>query len=135
YDAVLYESMLIADYRLPQGVTVIIDQHNVEFELRLRTYQQESAFARKWYNWCEGHMLKAAEIARCRRADIVLVTSERERTVLQHLLPQSTFVVVPNGVDSSAFCPQSATPVIENSVVFTGAMDYYPNIDEACFLR
>jgi len=133
YDAVLYESMFTADYILPEDVMVIIDQHNIEFELRLRTYQQESAIWRKWYNWCEGHMLKSVEIERCRRADSVLVTSERECDVMHQLLPQTTFVVVPNGVDSSAFYPQSSTQEIENSIVFTGAMDYYPNVDAVCF--
>src|SRR5947209_16949553 len=33
YDAVLFESVLIAGYRLPGEVKIIVDQHNIEHEL------------------------------------------------------------------------------------------------------
>ncbi len=132
YDVVLYESVLIAEYRLPRSIAVIIDQHNLEFEIRLRTFQQEKRLARKWYNWFEGHLLKRIEIERCRRANALLVTSERERIVLQELLPASTIHVVPNGVDTVVFRPFPTAQEVPNRVVFTGAMDYYPNVNAAC---
>jgi len=133
FDAVLYEGMHIADYRLPENVIVILDEHNLEFELRLRTFQQERALLRKWYNWLEGHLLKSAEIERCRRADVVLMTSEREQTIMQQLLPTSKIVVVPNGVDNANFRPADRSKEVENSIVFTGAMGYYPNVDAVRF--
>ncbi len=133
FDAVLYEGMHIADYRLPENVIAILDEHNLEFELRLRTYQQERALLRKWYNWLEGHLLKSAEIERCRRADVVLMTSEREQTIMQQLLPASKIVVVPNGVDNANFRPADRSKEVENSIVFTGAMGYYPNVDAVRF--
>jgi len=46
YDAVFYESVLVASYRLTEGVKIINDQHNIEHELRLRTYQHEKAWVR-----------------------------------------------------------------------------------------
>ncbi|MEO7020959.1 MAG: glycosyltransferase [Ktedonobacteraceae bacterium] len=133
FDAVLYESMYIANYRLPENVIVMLDEHNIEFELRLRTYQQEKAFLRKWYNWLEGHLLKFAEIERCRRANVILMTSEREQIIMQQLLPTNNFVVVPNGVDSTNFLPADVSQEVENSIVFTGAMGYYPNVDAVRF--
>jgi sugar transferase (PEP-CTERM/EpsH1 system associated) len=133
FDAILYEGMYIADYRLPENVLVILDEHNLEFELRLRTFQQERALLRKWYNWLEGHLLKSAEIERCRRADVVLMTSEREQTIMQQFLPTSKIVVVPNGVDNANFRPADRSKEVENSIVFTGAMGYYPNVDAVRF--
>lgn len=133
FDAVLYEGMYIADYRLPENVKVILDEHNIEFEIRLRTYRQEKALLRKWYNWLEGHFLKKAEIERCRRANVVLMTSERERAIMQPMLPDSTLVVVPNGVDSENFQVMNAIDEIKDSIVFTGAMGYYPNVDAVRF--
>ena len=133
FDLVLYEGMFIADYRLPEHVRVVLDEHNLEFELRLRTYRQEQAPLRKWYNWLEGHQLKAVEIERCRRADVVLMTSEREQEIMQHLLPASKVVVVPNGVDHQAFLPVEDARDAEPRVVFTGAMGYYPNVDAVRF--
>src|SRR5947209_4705246 len=79
YDALFFEGALIAGYRIPKDMRVIIDQHNIEYELLQRTYQHERAGLRKWYNLLESRLLKPVEIERCRRADVVLVTSERER--------------------------------------------------------
>src|SRR5258708_1768218 len=42
YDAVLFESALIACYRLRAGVKCLIDQHNIEYDLLRRTFQEES---------------------------------------------------------------------------------------------
>ncbi len=133
YDAVFYESVLMAGYRLPEGVKVIIDQHNIEHELRLRTYQQEKAWVRKWYNWLEGHLIKPIEIERCRRASIVLVTSERERLVLKRLQSSGIIEVVPNGVDIELFQKSNSIQEVVGRIIFTGSMDYYPNIHAVLF--
>jgi len=114
-------------------VKVIIDEHNLEYEIRLRTYERESAWLRKWYNWLEGHLLKPVEIKRCGEADAVLVTSERERRALKRLLPQRMIEVVPNGVDIEFFHGQCTEQAVECRIIFTGAIDYYPNTDAVLF--
>jgi hypothetical protein len=103
YDVILFESSLTAGYHLPPNVFVIIDQHNIEYELLLRTSMHETALLRKWYNRIQGNRLKPIEIERCGRANLILVTSEREYLELKQLLPQSAIKVVPNGVDEKAF--------------------------------
>jgi polysaccharide biosynthesis protein PslH len=133
YDAVLFESSLTAGYRLPAGTRIIIDQHNIEYELLKRTYEQEKAPLRKWYNWQESRLLKQDEIERCRKADVVLVTSERERLVLKGLLPENVIEVVPNGVDIETFYAHGSEREVPNQVIFTGTMDYYPNIHGVLF--
>lgn len=129
YDAVLFESVLLAGYRLPSGMKIIIDQHNIEYEVLQRTSQYEKMSLRKWYNWQESHLLKQGEIARCRAANLLLVTSERERLLLQKILPKQCPTVVPNGVDTEAFQGQDTEHVIPNQIIFTGTMDYYPNVE------
>lgn len=128
YDAVLFESALMACYRTPVGVKRIVDQHNIEYDLLLRTFQKEKQFVRKWYNWWEGRLLKPAELALCAQADLVLVTSERDREVLQQTCAQSQIEVVPNGVDTEFFQADRSTE-IPGQIIFTGAMNYYPNIE------
>src|SRR6266516_2256087 len=98
YQYILFQSIFMAGYRLPKDIKVIIDQHNLEYEIRLRIYQHESAWLRKWYNRLESSLLKSGEIERCRNADLVLVTSERERLILKKMLPKNVIEVVPNGV-------------------------------------
>ncbi len=133
YDVVFFESVFMADYRLPEGVTVIIDQHNIEYELLYRTYQREKSLARKWYNWWESRQLKPVELARCRQAQGVLVTSEREALLLKSFLPHTGIAVVPNGVDTEVFQEASQQQQVPESIIFTGTMNYYPNIDAVLF--
>ena len=133
YDAVIFESVFMAGYRVPEGVMVIIDQHNIEHELLQRTYEQERAWSRKWFNWWEARKLKPIELARCRNAQGVLVTSQREYLLLKQLVPQCRAVVVPNGVDTHIFNKMDGQSEIADRIVFTGTMNYYPNIQAVLF--
>lgn len=60
--------------------------------------------------------------------DGAVAVSEHDRDWLQHLLRQDTVALVPNGVDTRYFQP-SAESVAGTSLVFTGVMDYPPNVD------
>jgi len=44
------------------------------------------------------------------------------------------YKVIPNGVDEAAFSGQAAMPVDQSRIVFTGVMDYAPNVTAAEFL-
>jgi len=88
---------------------------------------------RKWYSWCESRLLKQGEIERCRKADVVLVTSERERDVLRQFLPEKQIEVIPNGVDTATFVQRDPAREIPYRILFTGSMDYFPNIDAVLF--
>jgi glycosyltransferase involved in cell wall biosynthesis len=133
YDAVLFESVFTAGYRTPQGARVIIDEHNLEYELQYRTYQQEKSLVRKWYSWWESRQIKPVELERCRNAQLVFVTSDREAEILRSLLPETTITVVPNGVDVVAFGQVGHEQEVPDRIVFTGAMDYYPNLDAVLY--
>jgi sugar transferase (PEP-CTERM/EpsH1 system associated) len=139
YDVVFFHSVLPAGYRLPPGTRVIVDQHNIEYELLRRTAAQEPLGPRKVYNWLESLHLEPIELRRCAQADAVLVTSERERRALLRRLPDQRIEVVPNGVDLEFFTRSCAPALAEvppeveagPRIVFTGAMNYFPNADAA----
>lgn len=133
YDAVFFESVLMAGYRLPEEVKVIIDQHNIEHELLQRTYKQEKQWLRKWYNWHEYRLVKQAEIERCRKADLILVTSERELQIWKALLPENLIEVVRIAVDIGAYGKISSVQEVPHQIIFTGTMDYYPNTNAVLF--
>lgn len=132
-DVVVCESVMLAGYRLPPGVRVIIDQHNLEYELCWRTYRQEKIGLRKFYSWLEAKRLRPEELRRCRNAKLVLVTSERELVELKRQEPACKVALVPNGVDTVFFQPANSVKEEEPRLVFTGSMDYYPNTDAALF--
>jgi glycosyltransferase involved in cell wall biosynthesis len=63
----------------------------------------------------------------------VLVTSEREALLLKPLLPDSMIAVVANGVDIEAFQQVDRVQQLPERIIFTGSMDYYPNIDAVLY--
>jgi sugar transferase (PEP-CTERM/EpsH1 system associated) len=64
--------------------------------------------------------------------DGIITVSDLERTWVQQHAPQTMVDVVPNGVDTEYFSPGSAHASTNNPyIVFTGAMDYPPNVDAA----
>lgn len=132
-DVVLFESVRVAGHAVPESVRVIIDQHNIESEIVRRTFDQERSPVRKGYSWLEWRALRPKEIARCRRADAVLVTSERERLLLQKFLPGYEICTVPNGVDVDTFRPAETAREVPGRIVFTGAINYYPNTHGVLF--
>ncbi len=133
YQALYFDCALSAHLSLPRHMPVIILQHNIEYELLQRTYRYEHNWLRKWYNWREYRLVRPFELRTCRRADVVLVTSERERLLLRELLPQKMIEVVPNGVDVEYFRGTLPRQEARHRLVFTGSMDYYPNIDAVLF--
>lgn len=134
YDVVLFEGALMAaDYQLPHYTQVIIDEHDIEYELLYRTYLREKSLFRKWYNWWESRRVKPVELRRCSHARGVLVTSERESLLLKSSLTNSRVIVVPNGVDIEFFCQNKDRHDHADRIIFTGAMDSYPNIDAVLY--
>jgi polysaccharide biosynthesis protein PslH len=133
YDAVLFEGIFVAGYQILNNLPVIIDQHNIEHELLQRTYQRERSWVRKWYNWWETRKLKPIELERCRKAQGVLVTSEREYLLLKQLAPQCLVEIVPNGVDTKIFELGDGQQEVDHRIVFTGTMSYQPNTQAVLF--
>lgn len=65
------------------------------------------------------------------RFDRVLVVSEQERAMFPAGGLGDNIVAVPNGVDLAFFRPDAVSPGTAErpTVVFTGMMDYWPNVD------
>ncbi len=74
-------------------------------------------------------MFEAAEFASFER---VVVVSQEDKAALQELNGALRISVVPNGVDTDFFAPDS-TASVSNRIVFTGHMGYPPNIVTATF--
>jgi len=64
---------------------------------------------------------------------VVVVSGEDERS-LRRLDPELPVRVIPNGVDADRYSPRPDARREPGLVVFTGAMDWHPNVAAACFL-
>lgn len=131
-DLIQFESSQMAALDAPAGVPWVLDEHNIEYELLHRMYRTERSPLRKLYNWAEFRKFRREEVGRWRAAGGCVMTSEREADVVRQLAPHTPLHVAANGVDPDYFT-SDGTPGDPDSIVFTGVMNYRPNIDAVQF--
>jgi polysaccharide biosynthesis protein PslH len=136
--AVIFSSAMAQYLRDTEGVRTVIDFCDVD-SAKWTQYAPRHMWPLSWIYTREGKRLLDFEAAMAARADASLFVTEAEVALFKELAPaQSTrAIAVPNGVDTDFFSPdpQRHNPYSseEAAVVFTGAMDYWPNIDAVCW--
>jgi len=144
FDVVEVEGIEMARYlqqvvetRQGRRPAVVFDDHNAEYVLQQRAFETDSRHPRRWigaaYSLVQWQKLQRYEARICRLADQVVAVSNADAQALGHLVPGLQPAVVPNGVDAEAyrtFVPPAAFPPLrEPALVFTGKMDFRPNVD------
>ena len=125
-----FVQMAALKFQLPNGrrFRTVLDEHNIEFDIVKRTAGAEVSAGRRLYSAIDWRKLKREETNAWRWFDGVSVTSERDGAILRELSPKTKLSVVPNGVDIELFQPATTEPE-PDSLLFFGAMNYYPNHD------
>ncbi|MDB5799392.1 MAG: sugar transferase, PEP-CTERM/EpsH1 system associated [Rhodocyclales bacterium] len=101
-------------------------------------YAEDRSGAMAWLYRREGERLAAFERSVARRAAASVLVSEAEAALFHKVAPESISDIhaIGNGVNAELFSPQHVleSPYAKDElpVVFTGAMDYWPNIDAVC---
>jgi sugar transferase (PEP-CTERM/EpsH1 system associated) len=115
---------------------VVFDDLNCEYLLQQRAFLTDLRVPARWpgaaYSFVQWRRLRRYEAEVCRRADRALAVSEADAAALRKLVPGLDVTVVPNGVDTRAYRPEvpdSKGRIPENALVFTGTMDFRPNVD------
>jgi sugar transferase (PEP-CTERM/EpsH1 system associated) len=132
FDVIQVESSQMSGFNYGPDTPLIVDEHNIEYELLYRTFKTERSPLRKLFNWVEYRKFRRDEQRSWKMADGCIVTSDREAIIMREHAPKSPSIVVPNGVDVEYFQPSSVTPD-PNSIVFVGVMHYRPNVDAAVY--
>jgi sugar transferase (PEP-CTERM/EpsH1 system associated) len=132
-DAVQLESSYLCALAVPASVKLVLDEHNIEYEVFRRMFRGERSLPRRAFNQLEHVRFRRYERAWWRRADGCLVTSERERQIVSEHAPDTPVAVVPNGVDLNYFRARPPTRPTQ-TVLFNGTLDYRPNVDGAQYL-
>jgi glycosyltransferase involved in cell wall biosynthesis len=117
---------------------VVFDDHNCEYLLQQRVFLTDLRIPGRWpgaaYSFVQWRRLRRYEAQACRRADRVLAVSEADAAALRKLVPGLEVTVIPNGIDTRAYRPESPdsklqSPKPKAQMVFTGTMDFRPNVD------
>lgn len=132
--AVVFSSAMAQYVSAIDGLHVVVDFVDVDSAKwnqlgHARRWPLSAVFGR------EGERLLAFERSIAQRADACVFVTAAEAELFRRLAPECAARVchAPNGVDTEFFSPQPdlANPfgTDEEAIVFTGAMDYWPNID------
>lgn len=126
---------LSASLNFPDTLDVpsVLFQHNVETALWQRLASTESNPVKRAAYRVEAGKMASYEPRAVRRFHHVIAVSEHDRRQMLEMAPQSAISVVPTGVDTQEYRiapPASADPP---KIVFTGSMDWEPNVDCVAF--
>jgi glycosyltransferase involved in cell wall biosynthesis len=139
FDIVHAASIEMAGYGLQarhSGAALVIDEFNAEYVLQrraalndLRRGYQPRALLGGGYSLLQWLKLAAYERQLLAAGDALIAVSEEDRRALRRLSSAGRIAIVPNGVDCTYFQPQSADTGATCDLVFTGTLDFRPNID------
>jgi sugar transferase (PEP-CTERM/EpsH1 system associated) len=134
-DRVLVFSSAMAQYADDYcGARRVVDFCDVDSD-KWRQYADKKSFPMNWLYRYEADQLLRYERQVAREYDASLFVSAPEADLFRQLAPESTAKIghFNNGVDTDYFSPEQAyaSPYApgERALVFTGAMDYWPNVD------
>lgn len=118
---------------------VVFDDHNAEAALQHRAFRTDLGEPRRWpvaaYSFIQTRRLRRFEAKVCRAADAVIAVSEADAQKLRELVQGLAVTVIPNAIDVGEYAPPPAgekaleTKGPRFDVVFSGKMDYRPNVD------
>jgi glycosyltransferase involved in cell wall biosynthesis len=116
---------------------LVFDDHNAEYVLQRGACQADLRLPQRWhaalYSFVQWQKLAGYERRVIGAHDAVAAVSATDARALQRFAPGREIIVVPNGVDTEEYAPAPRTRTAGEGfdLVFTGKMDYRPNIDAA----
>jgi glycosyltransferase involved in cell wall biosynthesis len=113
------------------GVPVLLNKHDLTYEIMERFKQWQPNPVKAAYIALESKKVRHFEQWACSHVPGVLACSNRDALALNHLSPSSRIWVVPNVIDLATYSPAALEDGM--TVLYVGAMDWYPNCDAVHF--
>jgi sugar transferase (PEP-CTERM/EpsH1 system associated) len=155
FDIIQIEGIELARYALESTLRVpnlkskiVFDDHNCEYLLQRRAFTTDLRQPKRWhaaaYSFVQWQRLRAFERRAALSADAVLSVSPQDAAALTRIAPSAHPHVIFNGIDVASYdessvkrqtstkspIPHRPSPIPRSStLVFTGKMDFRPNID------
>jgi glycosyltransferase involved in cell wall biosynthesis len=130
-DAVICDDVYNVQHIPNVRVPVILNKHDITFIILRRYLEHEPSLVRRLYGRLEYWKLRRWEAEACRRLGRVLVVSHLDKAILETLSPSARYAYAPNVIDVNQY-PQ-APDDDGRTVLYSGAMDWQPNLDAVMF--
>lgn len=117
------------------AANIVFDTFNAEAELQRTIATIDRAEPRRWpaalYSWMQSRRITRYEGELCRLADAVIAVSDEDCALLSRYRDDDRTFVVPSGIFVKRYQAVSSDTVTlpAKALVFTGKMDYRPNVD------
>ncbi len=113
---------------------ICFDTFNAEAELQRVIFNIDRQEIRRWptamYSYIQSRRIAAYEALLCRTADLVIAVSEEDHGHLSRYRDDERTYIVPSGIFVDDYAKSAESVQLgENALVFTGKMDYRPNVD------
>ena len=120
------------NFRKMKGYPTLLFQHNVESVIVKRHFYTARNPFLKFFWWSQWKKMKRYEQEACQRFDGIVAVSDVDKETLEQELGAKNVFAIPTGIDTEFFSPRQDS-IQENSLVFTGSMDWLPNEDAILF--
>ncbi len=126
---------------VPNGLKqrFVMDLGDVD-SAKFAQYAESAMGPMRWVYRREAKLLFSFERSTAARADVTTFVSEAEASLFRDLTGLSTIRAVSNGIDLDFFDPQTGFEILPPDLrgqgpvlLFTGQMDYAPNVDAVCW--
>lgn len=127
FDSIVCDFLASAP-NLPDLNDAVLFQHNVETTIWERHVEQAPTFVKRQFFASQARKMRAYEERVCRASKYVIAVSEVDAARMKAMFGIETVSAVPTGVDLDYFrAPARTEPT--SDLVFSGSMDWLPNID------
>ncbi|HEX2225221.1 MAG TPA: glycosyltransferase, partial [Thermoanaerobaculia bacterium] len=129
YDVVVAYSSSMAPYaEVFAGVPKVLDMVDVD-SAKWDQYSKFASLAPRFVYGLEARRLQAYEAELAGRFERIVLATGNETRQLKGFAPAARAVTIPNGVDLDFFQPLGLPKAESPTLVFTGQMDYFANVD------
>lgn len=139
FDLVQFEGLETTIYleqvrqKQPQA-RLIYDAHNAEHALQRVIFGVDRADPGRLpiaaYSWIQAERITHFERSICGAVDAIIACSGEDAAALRALQPGKRVEIIPNGIFAESYHHSSAKLDLgEQALLFTGKMDYRPNVD------
>jgi sugar transferase (PEP-CTERM/EpsH1 system associated) len=128
FDAVVVYCSSMAPYAEPFDAPAVLDMVDVD-SAKWEQYSHFAPLPMRPVYALEARRLRAYEASLAHRFERIVLATGNETRVLKSFAPEANAATVPNGVDLDFFRPFDLPRSPHPTLVFTGQMDYFANVD------
>jgi polysaccharide biosynthesis protein PslH len=111
------------------------DTFNAEYQLQRVIASIDAQELQRWpmalYSWLQSHRIARFEQDIGRLSDLVIAVSPEDAAALGKLMPEKKIPVIPSAIAVEEYAMMETRNLGAHAIVFTGKMDYRPNVDAA----